>query len=360
MALLCSALVTAAAQSPSFDDIAARAAAARTANDIPGAIELYRQGVAVNPRWGEGWWYLGTLLYDSDQYAAARDALTNAVKLAPNASPAWGLLGLSEFETGAYQPALEHIQRALEDAASEPLEMSAVLRYHEALLLTRAGDFDAAMQRYASLSRNAKPGPELLAAIGLAALRVAMLPRQIPADHRELYVTSGRAAYCIMAGDYAAADDSFRDLMSRFPNEPGVHYLHGTYLLASAPEHAIAELKRELQIAPTNAAAAGTLAWALLNRGDTASALGYGQLAAKGLPSWPTAQYVLGRALAETGATGQGIEHLEHAAKLDPANLEVHLALASAYSNAGRTPEARAERAQAVALAKGTGAVPKP
>src|SRR5581483_10137894 len=81
----------------SFEDLAARATAAREANDVPHAVELYREALARNPKWEEGWWFLGSLLYDSDRYAEARDALTHVVEADEKAAPAWGLLGLSEF-----------------------------------------------------------------------------------------------------------------------------------------------------------------------------------------------------------------------------------------------------------------------
>jgi Flp pilus assembly protein TadD len=39
-----------------------------------------------------------------------------------------------------------------------------------------------------------------------------------------------------------------------------------------------------------------------------------------------------------------GIEHLEQALRLEPDNLEVHIALAKAYSKSGRKDDARRER----------------
>ena len=58
------------------------------------AIKLYRECVRLRPSWAEGWWYLGTLLYDKDSFADARATLTHFVKIEPNGAPAWALLGL--------------------------------------------------------------------------------------------------------------------------------------------------------------------------------------------------------------------------------------------------------------------------
>ncbi|MCI0347837.1 MAG: tetratricopeptide repeat protein, partial [Acidobacteriales bacterium] len=54
-----------------FDQVAARAEQARSANRIEEAIELYRKALSLRPRWAEGWWYLGTLLYERDAFADA-------------------------------------------------------------------------------------------------------------------------------------------------------------------------------------------------------------------------------------------------------------------------------------------------
>ena len=333
-----------------FEEVSASASAARIANDVPRAIDLYRQAVQMNQQWKEGWWYLGSLLYDTDQYAPARDALAQLVKLEPRATPAWGLLGLSEFQTGDYPAALAHVQRSLASGGVQG-QMDAVLRYHEALLLTRAGQFDTATQKYAAVARSAAPNPPLLAGIGLAALERAQLPNEIQPGDQDVVMAAGKVAFSILAQDYAKAGEGFADLLTRFPNSPGVHLLYGSYLLANAPEHAIDEFKKELNIAPSDARAAAMLAWALLNRREAVSALPYAKTAATAAPGSATAQYAFGRALAENGDVESGIEHLKTADKLNPSNLETHLALASAYSKAGRTELARQERARAMELA---------
>jgi Flp pilus assembly protein TadD len=95
------------------------------------------------------------------------------------------------------------------------------------------------------------------------------------------------------------------------------------------------------------------VAWALLNQGDPVSALPWARQAVQGAPELMRAQYVLGRALAETSDVAGGIEHLETAERMDPADLETHLALESAYARAGRTSDARRERSRSIELAKG-------
>jgi cytochrome c-type biogenesis protein CcmH/NrfG len=69
--LLCLSLVlpVAAVTPTRFDAVARQAEAARSANQIPDAIRLYREATRLNPAWSDGWWYLGSLYYDQDRFS---------------------------------------------------------------------------------------------------------------------------------------------------------------------------------------------------------------------------------------------------------------------------------------------------
>ncbi len=353
-AAICVIFVAALGHAASFEELSARATAARQANDIPHAIEFYRQALQLNSKWDEGWWFLGSLSYDTDQYADGRDALAHFVELQPNAAPAWGLLGLCEFETGDYAQSLAHIQHSLSLATPADPQMDVVLRYHEALLLTRTGDFDKALQKYARFAHDGAPNNSILLSMGLATLRRPLLPKDIPAGQQDLFVTAGKAAFLTMAGHSMEGEQAFEDLLARFPNAENVHYAHGLTLLATDPDQAIEEFKRELQIDAANPAANSMLAWVLLRRSEFQPALPYAERAAKEEPKSAIAQFVFGRLLVETGAVARGIEHLETAEKLDSGFLESHLSLATAYSRIGRTQDARRERQISMDLTKET------
>ena len=339
----------------SFDDftsLSASATAARQANNVPHAIERYRQALKLNPKWDEGWWFLGSLLYDTDQYANARDALVHFVQLHPDAAPGLGLLGLCEFETGDYAHSLENIERSLTVGAANSPEMDRVLQYHEAQLLTRTGDFDKAVQKYSALLRSGAQSPSLLASVGLAALRTPLLPKDIPAGQQDIFVLAGKASVYIMSGDIQNAHDALVTLVERYPKTPNVHYLYGVFLLGSNPADAAEQFQAELGATSSNPTAAAMLAWVLLRRGDFRIALPYAEKAATGEPKSSIAQFVLGRLLVETGSVPSGIEHLQIAEKLDPAFLESHLSLATAYSRIGRIQEARRERQTSFEMTK--------
>jgi tetratricopeptide (TPR) repeat protein len=355
--LICSMIVLpligfAQTGSGSFDDVASQAAAAREQGNVQYAIELYRQGLQLNAKWSDGWWFLGSLHYGADEYTAARDALTHFIELTPNAGPALALRGLCEFEIGEYDQSLNDIQRGISLGAANQPRNEKILRYHEALLLTRSGNYEAALQAYALLVRGDVANPELLLSIGLPGLRTPLLPKDLKADRRDLYTAAGKAAFFFWSGDRKGAETAFGELFERFPTAANAHYLYGYLLFPTDPDRAIVEFKRELEVAPGNASAQTMVAWDALIRNDYAEALAYSQKAVAQDPALPMAQLVLGRALVETGDVQSGIEHLEKELRLEPENFEAHLGLAKAYSKSGRSQEARRERELCLQMAQ--------
>lgn len=329
---------------PGFDDVAASATAARERDDSPQAIELYGKALQLKPDWREGWWFLGSLQYGAESYSAARDALSHYIELVPGAGPAWALRGLSEFETSEYRESLTDLQRGLSLGAGKEPRDEKILRYHEALLLTRIGNFEGALRDYAQLAQSKVPNPELLVGIGLAGLRTPLLPTELKADKKDLYSMAGNAAFLFMAGDETAPQQEFQKLFQRFPTIANAHYLYGYLLLPTDPDQATAEFERELEIAPSNAPAQLMVAWDSLMRNDFQTALAYAQKAVAEEPSLPVARLVLGRALVETGDVKDGAELLEKELQVEPDNPEIHFALAKAYSKSGRKEDARRER----------------
>jgi tetratricopeptide (TPR) repeat protein len=339
-----------AAQTPqssslSFEEVAAEADATRDRNEIPRAIELYTQALQLNAKWEDGWWSLGVLHYGSGAYDAAADALTHLLALHPDEGQALALRGLSEFETGDFMHSLADIEKGFAFGAADDARHEQILRYHEAMLLTRLGRFAEALRVYSAFAEHKLSSPELLEAIGLAGLRMPLLPKDTSTDQQALLTAAGDATYKFMQGDQAAAQQAFNNLFERFPAARNAHYHYGTLLLAFGPEAAAPQFKKELDVAPDNTDALISFAWALLMQRRADEALPYARRIAQELPERAVSELVLGRALLETQNVATGIEHLQSGIKREPDNLELHIALAKAYAKSGRDEEARRERA---------------
>ncbi|HUE20575.1 MAG TPA: tetratricopeptide repeat protein [Bryobacteraceae bacterium] len=345
------AIAAPACGAATFDELAGLAAAAREADRVPQAINLYRQALQLKPDWSEGWFYLGTLYYDSDRYADAQPAFAQFVKLADKPA-GWAFLGLCEFETGGYAQARQHLQKALDGGLAPEIE--AVVRFHQTLLLTRLGLFDQALYWYKALVSGGIHDPALIAGLGLNSLSKPMLPAETPPERREFIAAVGRTAYVWLSGDNAKTEAAFRALLEAYPSAPGVHNLYARYLLTSRPDAAMPELRRELELDPQSVEASAMLALLLLQAGQRSDASSYAQKAAADGPSSALAQYACGSVLADIDPK-EAARHLETAARLDPSNVEYHATLAHLYSRSGRNDDARRERKIAIRLARQAG-----
>ena len=329
---------------PDFNQLAAQAAAARQNGDAARALDLYAQALRVNPSWSDGWWYLGQMHYAANDYAEAIEAFTRFLDLEPDAAPATALRGLCEFELGEYEPSLRDVQRALALGAADDARNAQILHYHEALLLTRLSHFEEALGAFAYFAKQNLSSDEIYVAIGLAMLRVPLLPGDASPSQREEASAAGHAAFLLMSGDAQSAAGAFRQFFAQYPAATGVHYAYGYLLYPTDQDAAIAEFQREIAVDPGSALAHTMLAWALLMENEPAAALPEARKAAAAAPALPLAQLSLGRALLETGDVKSAMPILESALALDPQNLEIHIALARAYSEAGRADDARRER----------------
>jgi tetratricopeptide (TPR) repeat protein len=333
----------------SFAEFSKQAAAARESNRTDDAVRLYRQCVRLKPAWAEGWWYLGSLLYDKSSYAPARDALARFVKLEPAAAPGWALLGLSELESKERKPALAHLEKSLELGLNvDPL--SKVVRYNSGVLLTGSGQFERALVRFEELARLGVDNPDLMLATGLAALRVPLLPDEVAIERKPFVLEVGRVMWDVGARRAAEAKTGFEALVAKYPDTPEIHYLYGTYLLASEPDAGLKELARELDISPKHVPARIQLALEYIKRGEPAKAVPYAQDALKIEPDLFVAHVALGRALVESNDLQGGITELEIARRMAPDSPETRVALASAYARAGRPADAARERAEFLRL----------
>ena len=338
--------------SSTFEEIAAEAAAARDVEDNPRATELYTQALQLNPKWEDGWWSLGLLQYASAAYASASDAFSHLLALNPASAPALALRGLCEFELGDYPLSLADIRKGLASGAAGDARQEQILHYHEAMLMTRLGDFSDALKVYSAFAEHKLSSPELLVGIGLAGLHIPLLPKDVTADQQELLTAVGDATFRFMQGDQEDAQRAFNDLFQRFPTARNTHFLYGNLLSAFGPEAATPQFKKELEVAPDNKDARAVLAWSLLMQHRPDEALPYARRVAQEEPERAVSQLMLGRALLDTGDIVGGIERLQSALKLDPGNLEVHIALAKAYSKSGRDNDARRERTLCLQMTK--------
>ena len=333
----------------SFSQLLQAAERARDENRDEEAIRLFRSALSEQPDSEEALWYLGTLLYEKDQYSDARDVLRQFLTLRPDAGPGWALLGISEFQLRDYPRALDHLQRAMAQGMGDRKELVQAVFYDVAILLTRFERYDDSLdmmlKMLASGSQDSSlPQSSLTDPAGLAGLRLALLPTEIPPDRRELIGLAGRAVLAVQTQHYEEAESQFKRLVSAYPDEPGVHFLYGAYLMELHPTDAVPEFERELAISPSHVLARIRLAQQLIAQADFDRALALARQAIKLDPKRATAHMFAGEALLARGDAGDGIKELEIARADDTSVNRIHWDLLRAYAAAGRTEEANREK----------------
>jgi tetratricopeptide (TPR) repeat protein len=303
----------------SFDDLAKSAAAARDADKIDVAIQDYQQAVSIRPDWQEGWWYLGTLEYDANHYPEAIAALQKLVLLAPQIGPAWAFLGLSEFETKDYENALAHLGRAQAIGTGDDADLARVSTYHLALLLIRRGEFERATALLGAEFGQAGIPKQAKAALGLALLRVPLLPEEVNPSKDALIEAAGDVAAIVLQQDSAKAIDAFQVFVKEFPATPYLHYAYGLALASeSRDEEALIQEQKESEISPTSPLPQIEIGSLEIRLQHPEEALSAAQKAVSLAPNSPAAHRALAQSLAALGKNQDAARETQAAETLSP------------------------------------------
>jgi len=317
-----------------FEAIANSATAARESGRADKAIQDYRRALEINPRWEEGWWYLGTLLYDGDHYSEAIPTFQKLVDLVPSAGPAWDFLGLCEFETKDYGNSLEHLEkgRALGDA-DDP-DTARVANYHLALLLIRTGEFDqASVQLTATVGQSEMPA-QIKTALALAMLHVPLLPKEIDPSQDALIAAAGEPASAIAENNSAKALPAFPSLLKDYPSIPYLHYAYGKALAsAGRDEDALKQQREETGISPKSALPWIEISQLEVHLQHSQEALHAAEEAVERAPDSSASHRALAQVLQALGKKEKAAAELALAEKLAPEKNQPEERLAQLYSN---------------------------
>jgi tetratricopeptide (TPR) repeat protein len=337
--------------SQNFDSIAKRADEAREADHLPEALALYSEAVRLRPSWADGWWWLGSILYDQDRFAEAQAPLKRFIAISPKHAPAYAFLALCEYETKDYRHSLQHFAAWAKGGSPGTDALLDVAGYHWALLLTRQGRFNEALFLLAAKAKKLGARPTLTEAMGLASLRIASLPENYATERREPVWLAGMAAFHSSRNEYQRSNDFAQRLLLHYGQEPNVHYFRGTlFVFQREWDSAAEEFQKELEISPRHAPALVELANARVEGFESSDALAPAKRAVVLDPENARAHYILGRALLETGSYQESAAELEIAKRLAPESARVRFVLSNAYKQLGRLQDSKREQDAFVAL----------
>jgi tetratricopeptide (TPR) repeat protein len=210
------------------------------------AIADIQRALALQPDWKQGWWTLATLQYEANQYAQAAQAFEKVTAYAPEAGMAWAMLGLSEFELKQYAQALSHLEKAHSLRFGDDADTVRVATYHLALLLIRDGQFAHGSALLRSTLSEGASSPQVQLALGLALLRVPLLPGELDPSKEALVRAAGA-----LASDSADSLQHFSEFIHAHPTTPFLHYAYGLRLKDAAHwREALVQQQIETKISP--------------------------------------------------------------------------------------------------------------
>ncbi|MGA8030105.1 MAG: tetratricopeptide repeat protein [Bryobacteraceae bacterium] len=340
----------------SFTALAANASQARDSDHLEEAAALYKKALALRPAWAEGWWYLGTLLYDQDAYAAAASALHKLVLLRPQDGNAFAMLGLSEVKLRRNQDALAHIQKGRHLGLSDDPRLRSAAMYNEGMLLLETGAFEQAQETLDALCREGVDQPELIMGLGSAVLGIP--PSKMPPGDksiRDMLWQAGWAEHFAAQRDQLAeALREYQRLAADFPKAHNVQFAYGRFLLDKHYDaEAVEAFSRELQNSPSHLLARLGIA-AIEERTDPAAGLPYAEEAVKLNPKLAEGHYLLGMLLLDTGDAARAITELETAQRSTPDDPRIYFGLGRAYAKVHRDQDAARAREIFARLNKGS------
>ena len=335
----------------SFKQLSEQAVEASEENRLSEAATLYRKALALRPRWAEGWWSLGTLQYDQNQYMQAAASFQKLIVLHPENGTAHAMLGLCQVELNQDDLALKNLSLSRSLGVQNDPRLQHVVLFQTSRVQLRKRQFGDSLSTLALLIQDGVRSQEVVNALGMAALRIE--PRNAPADGtpgRDVVDRVGRAQMATILKDFGTAKQIFTLVSTEYPAYPELHFAFGRSLLdAHESDEGVAEFHKELEKNPKHVGALLEIA-AVRYRVDSADGINYAEQAVKISPQLPFAHYLLGLLYLDTDRTAEAVPELEIARKAFAKQAQVYFALGNAYAKLGRKADAARMRAEFVRL----------
>jgi predicted Zn-dependent protease len=343
---LCGGQAGAGGSESGFNAAAREAEAARSGDRLEEAAGLYRKALGLRPGWVEGWWALGTILYDRQEYEGAAGAFRQLVRLKPDSGRGFAMLGLSEAKLGRRKEALRDIRRARSLGADRDETLRNPLLYNEGVLLLAGGAYGEAQETLDTLCREGLAEPELIQSLGSAVLgiRPAQGAGGDEETNRMIWQAGWAEHWAAQRDKLAEALREYKRLAVEFPRSRNVQFAYGRMLLANHyDDEAMDAFRLEIENTPTHVLARLGIA-GIEQAHNPAGGLPYAAEAVRLAPGLAEAHYLYGVLLLETGNAPASIPELEAARRAEPEEAKIYFALAKAYRATGRERDAAQAR----------------
>lgn len=338
-----------------FSALRSRAEAASHENRLNEAARLYGQALRLRPGWADGWWSLGTIEYDRDQYLQSASAFQRLLTLQPSNGTAHAMIGLCQFELGEDNLALKNLLAAERLGVVNNQDLRKVAVYHLGVLQLRKKLYGSALKTFRNLAQDDVRTDQV--ALGLAMSLLMVQPSAAPAENTvglAVMLGIGQAEILSTQRKPEEARQRYLSLLQQYPDYPGLHFAYGLFLVGEEPEEAIEQLQAELHINPEQFVALLQIAAILVDE-DPSQAIEYIKKALAINPGSPYGHFLLGQCYLKTENAAAALPELEQARRSMQNQPQVYFALGNTYAKLGRKQEAAQARAEFRRLQARTG-----
>ena len=288
---------------------------------------------------------LGLIYFQEKKFEQAVAELHKTLQLKPSLTDSRFFLAMSLSELGQYRDALPGLEKGFNSSHPEMKRMCGLQLERAYTGLKRDGD---AVQAALQMERLYPNDPEVQYHDGKIFGNYAFLTMQKlwQASPDSVWKHQAEAEALESQGSYEAAIGQYRDVLTRDPRRPGIHYRIGRTLLARSQktgsaqdvQDAAQEFGEELELGP-NANAAYELGEIRRNAGQLEDAQKYFELALKDHPDFEEAQLGLAATLIAKQKPELALPHLQKAISLNRENEVSWWRLAQVERSLGNSDE---------------------
>jgi tetratricopeptide (TPR) repeat protein len=327
---------------PEVQQLYAQAQAAQQRQDIPAAIEKYRQMIRLAPHLAAAYNNLGRLYFNQHDYGHAAQTLAQGLRLNPDMPTASAMLGLSYLETGQADKAEEPLKTALRANPKDTLVQMKLAKVY-----IRLRKYDGAVDLLKTYTGQNPRDQEAWYLLGKTYLQLSedSLGKIHQIDPNSVVAHEVAGEIDESMHNYDGALVEYKKAIDLSPDQPGPHiHMATAYWSIAKWDSARTEFEAGLAHDPNNC----TVHWKLGNvileaNGEPGEALTHLNRAVELCPELMQARVDRARALIKSGKHDQALPDLLVAEKESPDEPSIHFLLASVYRAQGKTAVAQEE-----------------
>ena len=327
---------------PQVQQLYAQAQAAQQREDIPAAIQKYREMIRLAPHLAAAYNNLGRLYFNQHDYGHAAQTLAQGLKLNPDMPTASAMLGMSYVEIGEMEKAQEPLEATLRANPKDSLVRMALAK-----VSIHLHKYEEAVDLLKVYTAENPQDQEAWYLLGKTYLQLSedSLGKINQIDPNSVVAHEVAGEIDESMHNYDGALVEYKKAIDLAPNQPDPHIHMATAFWSIGKwDSARTEFEAGLAHDPNNCSVQWKLGNAILEaNGEPGDALSHLNKAVELCPDLMQARVDRARALIKSAKQDQALPDLLLAEKESPDEPSIHFLLASVYRKQGKTALAQEE-----------------